>query len=79
VRLTSGVGVRIAHCELIDVFFAIKTKCEGENIMVLMFWRTIIVDIFVWYPLPAKKKIKEKTFFRGKVCVGKILFIHKLN
>ena len=49
------VGVRKRIGELINIVFAIETKCKGHDVVLPMFGTSIIKDIARWQTLPRRE------------------------
>ena len=47
------VRIWIAESKLVFLFIFIKSKCKWEDIVVVVFWWFIIINIGGWNPLPA--------------------------
>lgn len=51
------VRVRIAVSKVIDVSLLVEAKCERHDIVLAMFWTSIVVDVPVWNPNPNTKSL----------------------
>jgi len=52
---------------MIDISLLVEAKCERHDIVLAMFWTSVIVDVPVWNPNPEHKEfisaVHRLTFF----------------